>query len=56
MLGKTCLTLNRAHSTAFLTGGLQAFDLLSPTLRCTVLRWLCYYNKNKKFYQAVLCG
>lgn len=28
----------RAHSASYLTGGLQAVRLLSPTLRCTVLR------------------
>ena len=33
---------NRAHSTSYLTGGLQAICLRSPTLRCTVLRCIFF--------------
>ena len=33
---------NRAHSISYLTGGLQAICLRSPTLRCTVLRCIFF--------------
>ena len=39
---------NRAHSTSYLTSGLQAICLLSPTLRCTVLRW--HYQFFKEYH------